>query len=111
MPTVQLTWDYVQGTAPAVKFVIERSPDGIGAWESIGEVQPVVQGSASYGYADTSIAEGESWAYRVCAVGKDGTRSTPSNTVTVDIPGVLNSPTNLQAAMLSSPMRLQGVVR
>lgn len=94
MPTVQLDWDYVQGTDPATKFRMERRVGTTGAWAMLGEIP--------YGaptYDDATAAEGQSYGYRVMAVNAAGAASTPSNIASISVPGVLNAPTNLRATL------------
>lgn len=100
MPTVQLDWDYVQGTDPAVRFRVERRVGTTGAWGLLGEVQPVGPGSATYSYEDATVAEGQSYGWRVSALNAGGSTSSPSNIFSLAVPGVLNPPTNLRGALI-----------
>ena len=99
-PEVDLAW--VDNTTNETGFIVERADNG-GAFNLINS--PAANSTT---FADTSVALGNTYIYRVAAVTPDGT-SPYSNEVTivVDVPA---APTNLQTIALPTGTGLEMMI-
>jgi len=91
-PQVSLTFTDTATTETG--FVIERATNG-GAFVQI-TTAPARTNTGGVTYVDTTVATGNSYAYRVAAVNAAG-QSAYSNTATVDVPALAGTPAILTA--------------
>jgi hypothetical protein len=87
-PTSNLTW--TDNASNEAGFVVERSSDGGSTFTQVG-VAPARAGTGAVSYADTTVAGGTNYAYRVAAVNVAG-QSAYSNTASVSVGALLTAP-------------------
>jgi len=97
---LRLSWDYTQGTDPAVKFRVYRQVGCAGTYVALPpDVQPVAPTSTltTYTFLDSTLVVGQTYCYHASAfnaTGKESGVSVPP--VTFQLPGVLNDPVNMR---------------
>lgn len=88
---VTLTWDAPVGSV-VTSYNIKRASSDAGPFTVIGT-------SATTGFVDNNVAEGDTWFYEVTAVNTAG-EGVPSSTASASIPFQLpGAPTNLVAVV------------
>ncbi|HYR50155.1 MAG TPA: NEW3 domain-containing protein, partial [Candidatus Eisenbacteria bacterium] len=92
---VDLHWTAPAGLIPPAYLVSRQTLDG---WSALAQ-------SSALDYTDTSAVAGQSYSYRVQAIGSDGTAGTPSDTASISLRG---SATGASAAAgLAAPSELR----
>ena len=95
--SVNLAWDYTQGSTAATNFVMERCVgSGCTGYSTLSTTIPV----ATLAYSDTAVTYNTWYSYRVRAKDAQGGLSAPSNVVSFQTP----------AATVDAPVNLRGTV-
>ncbi len=93
VPTeIDLAWTAV---THASNYLIERSPNGV-LWTTLSP-SPALTGT-SHAYADTSVAAGTSYYYRISAIGTAGTSAPTTPAQTLSIPAAPTVTTKVVSA-------------
>jgi len=94
--SVTLQWDYTQGTDLATGFYVYRQDGCAGAFtKRLTTPLPVTQLT----FTDTSVQSAKTYCWYTTAVDALGQESTPSNTVSFQLPTLPATPTNLRGAI------------
>jgi len=93
--SVNLAWDYSQGTTPATGFAVYRAT-GTAAPVKIATIVTVT----TLTYTDATVVAGNTYTWTVKAVDATGVESASSNAVTFQVP----------AALPAAPSNLRGIV-
>jgi hypothetical protein len=78
---VALTWQKPTTGYNVVAYDVDRAPAGGTSFTQVGST-----GGGTRNWTDTSVQAGQSYVYRIRSVGDEGDTSTPSNTVTLNVP-------------------------
>ena len=95
--SVNLAWDYTQGTDPAVGFYIYRQQSCTGAFTKVNATPTPLSPMT---FTDSTVLNNVTYCWEVTAADAAGMESTPSNVLQFSIP----------AAKPAAPSNLRGTV-